>query len=113
MADRLVPVVIALGGFVGAVLRYAIGTAVAGPGGTLLVNVTGSFVLAATVGTVRSRRWRLFITTGLLSSFTTYSTFAVESVSLGLPLGAANVTPTYALSIGAAALGVALGGWLR
>ena len=113
MADRLVPVVIALGGFVGAVSRYAIGAAVAGPGGTLLVNATGSFVLGTTVSTVRSRRLRLFLTTGLLSSFTTYSTFTVESASLGLPLGAANVAATYTLGIGAAAFGIALGGWIR
>jgi len=113
MADRLVPVAIALGGFLGAVSRYAIGTAVAGPGETLLVNVAGSFALAATVGVARSRRLRLFLTTGLLSSFTTYSTFAVESVSLGLPLGAANIALPYALGIGAAAVGLALGGRLR
>ena len=113
MADRLVPVVIALGGFLGAVSRYAVETAVTGAGGVLLVNVVGSFVLAATVGVARSRRLRLFLTTGLLSSFTTYSTFAVESVSLGLPRGGANVALTYTLGIGAAAAGLALGGRLR
>ena len=113
MGDRLVLVAIALGGFLGAVSRYAIGTTVAGPRGTLLVNIAGSFALAATVGAARSRRLRLFLGTGLLSSFTTYSTFAVESVSLGLPLGAVNVAVTYALGIGAAAVGLALGGRLR
>jgi CrcB protein len=112
MADRLVPVAIALGGFLGAVSRYAIGTVVAGPGGTFLVNTVGSLALAAMVGATHSRRRRLFLTTGLLSSFTTYSTFAVESVSLGLPGGAANVALTYALGIGAAAVGLALGGRL-
>lgn len=109
MGDRLVPVAIALGGFLGAASRFLVATAVSGPGGTLLVNVAGSFALAATVGVVRSRRLRLFLTTGLLSSFTTYSTVAVESVSLGLPAGAANVAATYALGIAAAALGLGVG----
>ena len=109
MGDRLAPVVIALGGFCGAVSRHLAGTVVADPEGTLLVNVAGSFALAATVGVVRSRRLRLFLTTGLLSSFTTYSTFAVESASLGFPAGAANVAATYALGVAAAALGLGLG----
>jgi len=109
MGDRLAPVMIALGGFLGAVSRYLVGTVVAGPEGTLLVNVAGSFALATTVGVVRSRRLRLFLTTGLLSSFTTYSTFAVESTSLGLSAGAANVGVTYALGVAAAALGLGLG----
>jgi len=108
MADRLVPVVVALGGFLGASARYLVGVAVPGEG-TLLVNVVGSFALGATVGVVRSPRLRLFLTTGLLSSFTTYSTVAVESVSLGLPAGAATVAATYALGIAAAALGLVLG----
>jgi len=109
MADRLAPVVIALGGFLGAVSRYLVGTIVTDPEGTLFVNVAGSFALAATVGVVRSRRLRLLLTTGLLSSFTTYSTFAVESASLGLAAGAANVGATYALGVAAAAFGLVLG----
>lgn len=113
MADRIAAIAIALGGFLGAVSRYAIGTAVAGPRGTFILNVGGSFALAAMVGATHSRRLRLFLTTGLLSSFTTYSTFAVESVSLGFPLGAANVAATYTVGLGAAALGLLLGGRLR
>ncbi|MBB6647137.1 fluoride efflux transporter FluC [Halobellus ruber] len=109
MADRLTPVVVALGGFLGAVSRYLVGTAVAGPEGILLVNASGSFALAATVGVTRSRRLRLFLTTGLLSSFTTYSTFAVESASLGVAGGTAYVVATYALGVAAAALGLAFG----
>ena len=109
MADRLAPVVIALGGCLGASARYLAGTLVAGSEGTILVNVVGSFALAATAGVVRSPRLRLFLTTGLLSSFTTYSTFAVESASLGLRAGIANVAATYTLGIAAAALGLLVG----
>jgi CrcB protein len=109
MADRLVPLLIALGGFLGAASRYAVGSVVAGPESTLAVNVVGSFVLGTTVSLVRSSRLRLFLTTGLLSSFTTYSTFVVEATALGVALGAANVAAQYTLGIAAAAAGMALG----
>lgn len=109
MADRLVPVLVALGGFLGAASRYLLGTVVAGSGGTLLANVLGSFALAFAVGIVRSSRIRFFLMTGLLSSFTTYSTFAVETTSLGPALGAANVAATYALGFAAAFLGLLVG----
>lgn len=112
MGDRLTPVVIALGGFLGATARYLLGTLAAGPEGTLFVNAAGSLALATTVGVVDSRRVRLFLATGLLSSFTTYSTFAVESVSLGVPAGAVNVGITYGLGVVAAALGLAFGRWV-
>ena len=109
MADRLAPAVVGVGGFLGAVSRYLVGTPLPDPEGTLLVNAVGSFALATTIGVVRSRQLRLFLTTGLLSSFTTYSTFAVESASLGLAAGAAYVGATYAVGIAAAAIGLVLG----
>lgn len=109
MTDRLVPVLIALGGFLGSVSRYFLGTVISDPGGTLLVNVVGSLVLALSVTLVRSRRFRVFLSTGLLSSFTTYSTFAVETTSLGPTLGVVNVGVTYVLGIAAALVGLMLG----
>ncbi|MFD1598023.1 fluoride efflux transporter FluC [Halobellus rarus] len=109
MADRLVPVLVALGGFLGATSRYLLGTVVAGSEGTLLANVLGSFVLALAIGVVRSTRLRFFLMTGLLSSFTTYSTFAAETASLGPALGAANVAANYALGFAAAFVGLVAG----
>ncbi|WP_256288863.1 CrcB family protein [Halobellus inordinatus] len=109
MADRLVPVLVALGGFLGATSRYLVGTAVPGPRGTFVVNVLGSFVLALSIGVVRSSRLRFFLATGLLSSFTTYSTFAVETTSLGPTWGLANVGANYAFGFLAALLGLAAG----
>ncbi|WP_435184755.1 fluoride efflux transporter FluC [Halobellus sp. EA9] len=111
MADRLIPVLVALGGFCGAVSRYLVGVAVPGPDplGTLTANVLGSFVLAASVGAVRSRRFRFFLATGLLSSFTTYSTFAVETVMLGPAWGVANVGANYAIGVAAALVGLLAG----
>ncbi len=77
-------VLIAVGGFAGSALRYAIGLFAPGLGGTLLVNVVGSFALGIVLYEAMhtgllGRRTRLIAATGFISSFTTYSTFAVEA----------------------------------
>ena len=108
---------VALGGFIGSALRSAVdagvgsitGAAVPIPIGTLAVNVLGSFALGALSVALSDRRLRLLVATGALSSFTTYSTFAVQTVSLGALWGAANVTATYALGFLAAAAGLFTG----
>ncbi|MFW6018661.1 MAG: fluoride efflux transporter CrcB [Halapricum sp.] len=95
---------IAVGGFVGATLRYAISTALPGgfPWGTLTVNVLGSFALGLLLYEARltgllSAETRLILGTGLLSSFTTYSTFAVETATLDPVTAVLNVFANYAL----------------
>jgi CrcB protein len=113
MADRLDPFLVAAGGFVGSVLRYSVGVALPGAAGTLAVNVLGSFALGAMLTLVRRRRVRVLLGTGLLSSFTTYSTFAVETTALGPQFGLVNVGANYALGIAAALLGLAVGGRFR
>ena len=106
---RLDPVLVASGGFLGAVLRWGVGVAVPGEAGTLVVNVVGSFVLGLLVTLVTNHRTRIFVGTGLLSSFTTYSTFAVETAALGATMGLLNVGANYALGFAAAMAGIALG----
>jgi CrcB protein len=113
MADRLDPVLVAAGGFAGAVLRYGVGAAVPGAGGTLAVNVVGSFALGAMLTLVRTHRVRVLLGTGVLSSFTTYSTFAVQTTALGPTWGLANVGANYALGFGAALVGLSAGRRLR
>ena len=82
---------VALGGMVGAVLRYLGGTAavkVMGDGfayGTLLVNVVGCLVIGFLAGwgftaLEGSPHARLFVITGMLGSLTTFSTFGWETV---------------------------------
>ena len=83
---------VGLGGFVGAVLRYWIsGWIQSGfitfPVGTLTVNFLGSLVLSIIVYTSECRgllgeEARIFLTVGLLGSFTTMSTFSFESIKL-------------------------------
>ena len=83
---------VGLGGFVGAVLRYWIsGWIQSGfitfPVGTLTVNFLGSLILSIIVYTSQYRgllgqEAKIFLTVGLLGSFTTMSTFSFESIKL-------------------------------
>lgn len=108
---------IAAGGFLGSIARYGVATLVSGPAGTFLVNVTGSAVLgfvfyvAATTDRIPERA-RLVVTVGFLSSYTTYSTFALETVEVDPIVGVANVIGSYACGFSAVLLGrrIALGG---
>jgi CrcB protein len=120
---------VASGGFVGAVARHAVDVGLAallaaaavdgGPAalagtatgaGTLVANVAGSFALGLLLARAPSDRIRLFVGTGALSSFTTYSTFVSDAVALGTPAGAWYVAASYATGLAAAALGLAVGG---
>ncbi|WP_433626816.1 fluoride efflux transporter CrcB [Halomicrococcus sp. NG-SE-24] len=97
---------VAVGGFVGATLRHAVAVALPGgfPWGTLAVNVAGSFALGvllyeARLADLLSAETRLVVGTGFLSSFTTYSTFAVQTASLSPTLAVANVAANYVLGL--------------
>lgn len=102
---------VAAGGFLGAVARHGVAVAVGGPtgAGTLVVNAVGSFALGLVVSRPTTTRTRLFVGTGALSSFTTYSTFVGDAVALGGPLGAAYVAASYAAGFAAAAAGLIAG----
>ena len=113
--DLRAAALVTLGGAAGATSRHAITVALpaAFPWGTLLVNVAGSFLLGLVVyGSDRdgalTERTRLVVATGFVSSFTTYSTFAAETVGLDPGLAALNVVGNYALGLAAvvAAAGV-------
>ncbi|MGR9049652.1 fluoride efflux transporter CrcB [Halobacillus faecis] len=76
------------GGFIGAILRYGISqwinkrTVSTLPVATLFVNLLGSFILGILTGLDLSKFWVLFLGTGILGAFTTFSTFKLESVQL-------------------------------
>ena len=103
---------IALGGALGSVLRYLMVAAVGAPWGTAAVNVLGSFAIGALFVLLDSRAgWQLFLMTGVLGGFTTFSAFSLDSLKLvqqGQPLTAAlYVLASVTLSMIAVALGVA------
>lgn len=109
---------VAGGGLAGALCRYAIAAVLSGPlpWGTLAANATGAFLLGVLLYERRLRgavptRLRLVAGTGFLSSFTTYSTFAVETAALPPLLAAANVAATYGLGALAVVAGRAVARW--
>lgn len=115
---------VALGGAAGSVLRFSVGLLLAQaapsarlPVATLLVNIIGSLTIGVVNGWLArvphaGPEWRALVITGVLGGFTTYSAFALETVTL-VQAGAStmallHVTAHIALGLGAAWLG----GWL-
>ena len=84
---------VAAGGAVGSVARYLVGVGAGRlfgtefPWGTLIINVTGSFLIGAFVG-LFAAKWdlsqstRIFLTVGICGGFTTFSTFSLDSYYL-------------------------------
>jgi CrcB protein len=113
----------ALGGVLGALARWGVGTALPRspadwPWATMLVNLTGCLVLGVLLGLLFARHpdhpWlRPFLGTGVLGGYTTFSTFAVETVELADAGAWASAGAYVAVSVVggvlAAAAGVALG----
>ena len=83
-----------IGGGLGSALRYGVGRmslAAFGPNfpaSTLIVNIAGCFLLGVLIGWVANRSAgmdqtvSLFLTTGVLGGFTTFSAFALDAVTL-------------------------------
>jgi CrcB protein len=111
----------ALGG-VGAVARFVLDGAVAArargvfPAGTFTVNLSGAFVLGLLAGAALRGDALLLAGTATLGSYTTFSTWMLETQRLGEDgaFGAmvVNVVASLACGVAAAALGRALGGAL-
>ena len=107
---------VAAGGVTGAVARYLVYVAVAHllgtgfPYATLIVNVVGSFAMGVLVETMAlvwntSIEIRLFLTTGMLGAFTTFSTFSLDFAVLyerrAFALCALYTIVSFVLSVGA------------
>jgi fluoride exporter len=84
---------IGIGGFLGANARYFVAVWIAErlgsafPYGTLIINVSGSFILgflggAIAEGILVHPNWRLFFAIGFLGAYTTFSTFSFENFML-------------------------------
>lgn len=81
-----------MGGSLGAVCRYAAGLlavrwfGVSFPWGTLIVNLVGCFLIGlafslAEKGAIMGPQARLFFVTGYLGALTTFSSYAMETIS--------------------------------
>lgn len=112
-----------LGGAIGAFFRFFIVSWVAStyslkdlPLGTLLVNVTGSFLIGILawffIHKLNNEALRLFFIVGLLGSFTTVSSFSLETVDLLVNAhylkGLLNIIATLILCLSATWLGLML-----
>jgi len=82
---------VALGGAIGAALRFLAGVSIlrlTGPGfpmAVLSVNVLGSFLMGLFVVYAAQRgltHWQPFVMTGVLGGFTTFSAFSLEAFTL-------------------------------
>lgn len=108
---------IGAGGAVGAVARFAVGETIEGRAlDTLVVNVAGSFLLGVVVGGGIEGSFGLAVAVGFCGAFTTFSSFAVETVRLatdGRGVAAVAVAAgTLAFALVAVAAGIGVGGWL-
>ena len=117
-------ILIGLGGFIGAILRFSVGQLAQNnlrlggiPVGTFLVNVIGCFLLGAAIVVANQHEnlalyLRPLFMVGLLGAFTTFSTFGVETITLflqgNLRGGIFNVAANNILGLAAAWIGYSL-----
>ncbi len=115
---------VAAGGAIGAALRHLFGLAALRmfgtgfPFGTLGVNIVGSFLMGALIAwlafksEIGGQGVRLFLATGVLGGFTTFSAFSLETMLLWergqAGLAATYVAASVVLSVAALAGGLAL-----
>jgi CrcB protein len=86
---------VAIGGALGSVARFWVGGVIGArfgetfPWGTILINITGSFVIGAIFSlTDTGGRWlappttRVFLMTGICGGYTTFSSFSLQTLTL-------------------------------
>jgi len=111
-----------LGGGVVSLARYLAGTFITTrfaslfPLGTMIINITGSFLIGLLMTLLTERlphpNWRLLLVVGFLGGYTTFSSFEWETLSAvrggGLWIGLINVVGSVALGYAAVWLGATL-----
>lgn len=115
---------VAIFGGLGAVSRYGLDQLVSDrtggqfPWGTMAVNLAGAFVLGVVIAQTTERlvanpNWRIALGAGFLGAFTTFSTYAYETVKLAedgaLSLAFLNAVGMVFLGLVAAFAGLAIG----
>jgi CrcB protein len=117
-------VLVLLGGFIGGILRFAVSGAVARavgetfPWGTLVVNVTGDFVIGSLAGvasvvggTMATAEFRNLVIVGILGGYTTVSSFALQTLNLALDDERLRASLNVVLSVGLGLAMVGAGFW--
>ncbi len=115
---------VGIGGAFGAMARHGVGLAsirTLGPGfpyGTLIVNILGSFLMGLLIAWLARRtggasnEMRLFLATGFLGGFTTFSAFSLDTIVL-YERGEIGLALLYVLaSVTASVLALVAGLWL-
>jgi fluoride exporter len=115
--------IVFIGGGIGAALRHGVNLVSArllGTGfnyATLIENVSGSLIMGLLIGYFAfsggvSQHWRLFLTTGVLGGYTTFSAFSLDTILLyergELGLAALYVALSVVFSVGGLFAGMAL-----
>lgn len=87
-------ILVAIGGAVGSVARFWIGDIISArfgetfPWGTVIINITGSFLIGLFFATTTEGRWlapphiRAFLMTGICGGYTTFSSFSLQTLTL-------------------------------
>ena len=117
--DAKVLLYVAVGGALGAVLRYLIGNWLSTeqmPWGTLTVNLVGSLLLGSLMGAAASseaisKEMGMFLGVGVLGAFTTLSTFSIDTINLWKD-GRISTALLYAVSTSVLGPLLALLGWV-
>ena len=115
--------IVGLGSFCGGALRYYISTLMKSvcsqgfPWGTLSVNLVGCLLIGLLLGIfsrcgVQSNSWALLLTVGFCGGFTTFSTFANESLQMLQSGNTLNLIIYILASVIVGIALVALGYWL-
>jgi len=111
---------VSLGAILGANARYLLGGWLTDrlgssfPWSTLIINVSGSLVIGLVLGIAADRVtpswWRTGLAIGFLGSYTTFSTFSYETVSLlregGFWTAALNIGGSVTASVAATVIGL-------
>jgi CrcB protein len=108
-------IAVAVGGAIGSVARYLAGIGsgkllgLAFPWGTLMINITGSFLIGVFVESF-ALKWdvpqvaRVFLTVGICGGFTTFSTFSLDAYLL---MDRGEFWPAAAYMVGSVVMSVA------
>lgn len=104
---------VAVGGALGAVLRYLTTVALAGreqpPGPVVIVNIVGSLVSGLAIGAIDDPAVLSVVVTGFCGGLTTFSTLTVETVQLVMDGRANRAAGGMLVNLIVGTLGVALG----